>query len=108
MFDNRTKPHEVVLLCVVSFLVDVFVSTFFVIVILIIVVSGVVGVVASGAGAWKAGAGGADVDDLVVKARDSANMVGVGSCSSELSSRLTTFSTRMGGRSTGTSSTTTG
>ena len=48
MFDNRTKPHEVVLLGVVSFLVDVFVSTFFVVIILVIVVSGVVGVVASG------------------------------------------------------------
>jgi hypothetical protein len=48
MFDNRTKPHEVVLLGVVSFLVDVFVSTFFVVVILVIVVSGVVRVVASG------------------------------------------------------------
>jgi hypothetical protein len=43
MFDNWTKPHEVVLLGVVSFLVDVFVSTFFVVVILVIVVSGVVG-----------------------------------------------------------------
>jgi hypothetical protein len=47
MFDNRTKPHEVVLLGVVSFLVDVFISTFFVVVILIIVISGVVRVVAS-------------------------------------------------------------
>jgi hypothetical protein len=48
MFDNRTEPHEVVLLGVVSFLVDVFVSTFFVVVILVIVISGVVEVVASG------------------------------------------------------------
>jgi hypothetical protein len=48
MFDNRPKPYEVVLLGVVGFLVDVFVSTFFVVVILVIVVSGVVGVVASG------------------------------------------------------------
>jgi hypothetical protein len=48
MFDNRTKPQEVVLLGVVSFLVDVFISTFFVVDILVIVVSGVVGVVASG------------------------------------------------------------
>ena len=48
MFDNWTKPHEVVLLGVVSFLMDVFVSTFFVIVILVIVVSEVVRVVASG------------------------------------------------------------
>jgi hypothetical protein len=47
MFDNRTKPHEVVLLGVVSFLVNVFVSTFFVIVILVNVVSGVIGVIAS-------------------------------------------------------------
>jgi hypothetical protein len=48
MFDNRTKPHEVVLLGVVSFLVDVSVfSIIFVVVILVITVSGVVGVVAS-------------------------------------------------------------
>jgi hypothetical protein len=48
MFDNRTKPHEVVLLGVVSFLIDVFVfSIVFVVVILAIAVSGVVGVVAS-------------------------------------------------------------
>jgi hypothetical protein len=109
MFDNRTKPHEVVLLGVVSFLIDVFVfSIVFVVVILVIVVSGVVGVVAPGAGAWKAGADGADVDDPTAKARDSANGMGVGSCSSKMSSRLITFSTRMGGRSAGASSTTTG
>jgi hypothetical protein len=48
MFDNRTKPQEVVLLGVVGFLVDVFVSTFVVIIILVIFVSGVVGVIASG------------------------------------------------------------
>jgi hypothetical protein len=48
-----------------------------------------------GAGAWTAGVGGADVDDLAAKARDSANRVGVGRCSSELSSRMTTFSTWM-------------
>jgi hypothetical protein len=107
MFDNRTKPHEVVLLGVVSFLVDVFVSTFFVVVILVIVIPKSSGSSPLGAGAWKAGAGGADVDDLAANARDSANGVGVGSCSSELSSRLTTFSTRMGGRSAGTSLTTT-
>jgi hypothetical protein len=48
MFDNRTNPHEVVLLGVVSFLVDLFVFSFFVVVILVIIVSGVLGVVASG------------------------------------------------------------
>ena len=48
MFDNWIKPHEVVLLGVVSFLVDVFVSSFVVVVILVIVVPRVVGVVASG------------------------------------------------------------
>jgi hypothetical protein len=48
MFDNRTKPHEVVLLGVVSFLVDVFVSSFIVVVILVIVVPIVVGVVTFG------------------------------------------------------------
>jgi hypothetical protein len=42
-----------------------------------------------------AGAGGADVDDLAAKASDSVNGVGVDSCSSELSSRMTSFSTRM-------------
>ena len=47
MFDNRTKPHEVVLLGVVSFLVDVSVFSIVFVVILVIAVSGVVGVVAS-------------------------------------------------------------
>jgi hypothetical protein len=84
MFDNWTNPHEVVLLGVVSFLVDVNVfSIVFVVVILVI------------------------VDDPAAKARDSANGVGVGSCSSELSSRLITFSTRTEGRFAGASSTTT-
>jgi hypothetical protein len=47
MFDNWIKPHEVVLLGVVGFLVDVFVSSFVVVVILVIIVPRVVGVVAS-------------------------------------------------------------
>jgi hypothetical protein len=55
-----------------------------------------------------AGAGGAEVDDLATKASDSANGVGVCRSSSKLSSRMTPCSTRMRGRSTGTSSTTTG
>jgi hypothetical protein len=48
MFDNWTNPHEVVLLGVVSFLVDVLILSIVVVVILVIAVSGVVGVVASG------------------------------------------------------------
>jgi hypothetical protein len=48
MFDNRTKPHEVVLLGVVGFLVDMFLFVLVVVVILIIVVPRVVWVVASG------------------------------------------------------------
>jgi hypothetical protein len=48
MFDNWTNPHEVVLLGVVSFLVDVLIlSIVVVVVILVIAVSGVVGIVAS-------------------------------------------------------------
>jgi hypothetical protein len=61
-----------------------------------------------GAKAWTTGAGDAEADDPGVKASDSANGVGVGRNSSELSSRITPFSTRMRGRSTGISSTTTG
>jgi hypothetical protein len=91
MFDNRTKPHEVVLLGVVGFLVDVFLLSF----VVVIIVPESLGSLPPGAGAWTAGAGGPDVDDLATKASDSANGVGVGSCSSELSSRMTTFSTRM-------------
>jgi hypothetical protein len=91
MFDNRTKPHEVVLLGVVGFLVDVFLLSF----VVVIIVLGSLGSLPPGAGAWTAGAGGPDVDDLAAKASDSANGVGVGSYSSELSSRMTTFSTRM-------------
>jgi hypothetical protein len=95
MFDNRTKPHEVVLLGVVGFLVDVFLFSFIVVIILVIIVLESLGSSPPGAGAWTAGAGGPDVDDLAAKASDSANGVGVGSCSSELFSRMTTFSTRM-------------
>jgi hypothetical protein len=41
------------------------------------------------------GAGGAEVDDLAAKASDSANGVGIGRSSSELSSRMTPCSTQM-------------
>jgi hypothetical protein len=66
------------------------------------------GLLPPGAGAWTAGAGGAEDDDPAAKASDSAYGVGVGRNSSELSSRITPFSTRMRGRSTRISLTTTG
>jgi hypothetical protein len=94
----------VVLLFIVGFFVDVVLLLFF----FFIVVTRVARVVASGSRAWTAGAGGAEDDDLATKASDSANGVGVGRNSSELSFRITLFSTRMRGRSTGISLTTTG
>jgi hypothetical protein len=52
MFDNWTNPHEVVLLGIVSFLVDVLIlSIVVIVVILVIAVSGVVGSSPPGAGA---------------------------------------------------------
>ena len=42
-----------------------------------------------------AGVGGAEADDPAVKASDSANGLGVDRNSSELSSRITPFSTQM-------------
>jgi hypothetical protein len=88
----------------VGFLVDVL--FFFII---FIIVTRVVRVVASRSRGldcwcWR----GAEDDDPAAKASDSANGVGVGRNSSKLSSRITPFSTRMRGRSTGISSTTTG
>jgi hypothetical protein len=47
MFDDRPKPHEVVLLGVVGLLVDMFLVIFVVVVILIIIVPRVVWIVTS-------------------------------------------------------------
>ena len=47
-------------------------------------------------------------DNPATKASDSANGVGIGRKSSEMSSKMTPFSTRMRGKSIGISSTTTG
>jgi hypothetical protein len=100
------------MLFIVGFFVDVlFFFLFFFFVVVLIIVTNVIWVVASGstgAGAWTASVGGAEADDPAAKASDSANGVGVGKNSSELSSRITPFSTRMRGRSIGISSTTTG
>jgi hypothetical protein len=90
----------------VGFIVEVFLIFFFFVV--FIIVTRVVRVVASRAGAWTAGTGGAEADDPAEKASDSANGVGIGRNSSELSSRMTLFSTQMRGRSTRISLTTTG
>jgi hypothetical protein len=51
MFGDRIKPHEVVLLGIVGFLVDLFLFVLVVVVILIIVIPRVVGSSPPGAGA---------------------------------------------------------
>jgi hypothetical protein len=92
MLSDRPYPNEVVLLLIIGFLVVVFSSS-----------SSLAsssppspessGLSPPGAGAWGAGAGGAEDEAPAAKACDFDNGVGVAKISFELSSRITPFST---------------